>query len=469
VGALAFGAQADGYVYTVDPLYRAGDFATGFTSRPTSVAFSPSGEAYIGDEAGQLYRFAPSGGDTSTAALLSSSLGRLSDLTFTANGRLYASRFYGPGGSLSPGDVVELDPSTGAEKRKVAEGLTGAEGLRQDPLSGDLFVARANEHNELWRIAGLESTTPAKTLYSNGTEGPYMAGFNWPFGVAFGQRGGLLLTDAGTDNYVFAIGGTNASQPAAISILTSISPANPVGIVTFPGFVLVNRSDGSIVRIDLTTPARAQTVILSGGSEGGMMAMGPEGCVYASEKEWVLKLTNADGSCPLVGHAPPRVQPTPPPGTETTHPGSPSPGPPAPALQALRISPARMRAAASGPSAILAARHRRHRSTGARVYYSLSKIATVRFQIERILSGRVDVHGRCRTTRLRGQHGAPCIQNLLLHGAMTINGAAGENSFRFMGRLAHKRLPRGNYRLIATPYLGHQTGVPVSASFSVVG
>jgi len=82
-------------------------------------------------------------------------------------------------------------------------------------------------------------------------------------------------------------------------------------------------------------------------------------------------------------------------------------------LSRLRVSPARFR--------------RR-----ARVSYRLSEPATVRFTLKRALRRR----GRTRYRAVRG--------------AMTRQGAQGANSFRFTGRVGHRKLRPGRYRLLAT-------------------
>jgi hypothetical protein len=126
-----------------------------------------------------------------------------------------------------------------------------------------------------------------------------------------------------------------------------------------------------------------------------------------------------------------------------------------------------VRAAPDGPSAIVTA-HRPKQPVGARVYYTLSTPAAVRFRIERIVTGRLDRRRRCESARRRLAIGTRCTRYLLLASAITINGRAGENSFELTGRLNRRKLSPGSYRLRATPYAGHQPGSSASADFRIV-
>jgi hypothetical protein len=135
--------------------------------------------------------------------------------------------------------------------------------------------------------------------------------------------------------------------------------------------------------------------------------------------------------------------------TTTTTPTTTAPGPIAladtvrPALSSYGLSPRSFRAARSGPSASTAAV-----STGTRVTFALSERATVTFQVERAVSGRL-VGGRCVPVTRANRGARRCTRYRLLSGRFTRAGAAGRNAFRFTGRLLGHRLTRGRYRLDA--------------------
>ena len=131
------------------------------------------------------------------------------------------------------------------------------------------------------------------------------------------------------------------------------------------------------------------------------------------------------------------------------------------ALTRLLISPAAFPAAPSGPG-VLAARVR----YGTRVGYRLTKAATVRFAVARLLPGR-RIRGRC-VKPTKANHRARRCTRLVTLGRFTLSGRAGLNAFRFSGRLGGRKLAPGNYRLTATPSAGGKTGRAASAAFRII-
>ena len=112
-------------------------------------------------------------------------------------------------------------------------------------------------------------------------------------------------------------------------------------------------------------------------------------------------------------------------------------GVPVAVLQKLRITPKRFRARRRGPSVA---------SKGARVRYELSVAARVVFRVQR-KKGK-----RFRT--LRGRFG--------------VDSQAGQNTFRFSGRLRGRKLRPGRHRLVATPRNGAGKGETVRVAFRIV-
>ncbi len=144
----------------------------------------------------------------------------------------------------------------------------------------------------------------------------------------------------------------------------------------------------------------------------------------------------------------------------------PPPPPPdvtAPVQGKLVLSSPSFRAARSGPSATSAA------LAGTKVGYTLSEAATTLFKVERATVGRL-VGGRCvRTTRANADR-RHCTRWVLMRGRFTRAGQAGQNSFRFMGRLGGRTLPPGRYRLLArsTDLAGNRSGTR-RARFRILG
>jgi hypothetical protein len=99
-----------------------------------------------------------------------------------------------------------------------------------------------------------------------------------------------------------------------------------------------------------------------------------------------------------------------------------------PALSALAVRPGTFRA-----------------RRGARVAFTLSSAARVRFTVERLVPGRRR-GGRCRA----GGRGPRCLRAVRI-GAFARDGRPGANSVRLPARIGSRRLKPGRYRLTAAP------------------
>jgi hypothetical protein len=86
---------------------------------------------------------------------------------------------------------------------------------------------------------------------------------------------------------------------------------------------------------------------------------------------------------------------------------------------------------------------------GTTIRYRLSRAARVTLRFERLVSGHRR-GGHC----VSGGHGRHCTLTRSA-GTVSVHGAAGANRLRFAGTLHGRRLPRGSYRLVATPAGGH--------------
>jgi uncharacterized protein YkwD len=108
-------------------------------------------------------------------------------------------------------------------------------------------------------------------------------------------------------------------------------------------------------------------------------------------------------------------------------------GPPSagPRLDALALSPARLRA--GGQVSIV---------------YTLPAPATVTFRIERVRAGR-RAGGRCVAASASNRAAALCSRYRPLAGSLTDEGDKGANAFAFRGRLRGRPLAPGRYRLRA--------------------
>jgi hypothetical protein len=132
----------------------------------------------------------------------------------------------------------------------------------------------------------------------------------------------------------------------------------------------------------------------------------------------------------------------------------------APVLGALRLSPARFRAAARGTAVAVV--------TGTTISYALSEPARVRFTVQRATVGR-QVGRVCRRATPKRRRHVRCTRWVVTPGGFAHDGQQGLNRLRFTGRLGGRSLARGRYRLIAraTDY-AHNRSTPTRARFKVL-
>ncbi len=286
--ALAAGTPAAGFA--------ASDFATGFaTTNPTNgvgpigVAFDASDHLYVMDDpSGLLYKFGPGGGAASAATQVNTTPigGVPTGIAFDKSGNLYAAL-------QAANQVVQVDPTTGAVLRAVAS-VPCVTGLATDPLSGDLFATTVGCSSvSVARISNFQSGPGTVTTYAT------IGGAD---GITFGPDGTLYA--AVSNNSVWKVARTNTSQPAAATALASVPTADGTAVAasndpTKPPFIFVNQNNGSITKVDLTQSPPALSPVVSGGTRGDFVTVGPDGCLYATQSATVEKVTNADGSCSL--------------------------------------------------------------------------------------------------------------------------------------------------------------------------
>jgi CSLREA domain-containing protein len=118
-------------------------------------------------------------------------------------------------------------------------------------------------------------------------------------------------------------------------------------------------------------------------------------------------------------------------------------------LSALRLSPAAFRAAGSGGSiGALTKALQQRRPIGTTVRYTLDGAARVTFTITKPAAGR-RVGRRCVKPAAARPGARRCVRTQKLKGSFVHQGVAGQNSFRFTGRLRRRALALGPYRLVA--------------------
>lgn len=289
VSGLAYNAQQETF----------GSFTLLPCSGPGSPAFNSSGVAYVPDLiSGQIYTFGSSGGTAGPPTALpdtSFQPAQLGPLAFDKSGNLYAGLF-STSDSFSFPELVQVDPTTGATERVIANtasGMLPCPSIAVDPLSGDVFsddgCTGYLASNELTRVSNPQSATPTVSDYADlgGQSG----------GMAFAPDGTLYVAVRGNDT-VMSVTGTNATQPATVSTVATlpnspssvaIAATNTSGQATA---LYVGDYSGNITRIDLTQdPATTSTVATSNGGAVVGSAVGPDGCLYANGTSTLLKVT----------------------------------------------------------------------------------------------------------------------------------------------------------------------------------
>jgi hypothetical protein len=125
--------------------------------------------------------------------------------------------------------------------------------------------------------------------------------------VTFDRDGTLYVAHApdAQGATISAVDGTASAHPGRRRALAAVPGADGTALGTpataqgSPPFLVVNRQDGTVTRVDLTG-ARTMTDLVTGGSRGDLSAVGPDGCLYATQTDTIMKVGAAAGGC----HAP---------------------------------------------------------------------------------------------------------------------------------------------------------------------
>ena len=289
--------------YTSTDPNTAADFATGFPSTlesgfsapfstgPIGLAFDPLGNLWIGDLAsGGLYKFGPSGGVASAATMMAQLPPGIAAIAFDRLGRMFIS-------DIDNNSIYELDPLTGQIVRTVTTVVKCPLAMAFDPVSGDLFVSQgACGDEQVERVKDAESVTPTVTDYTTGLVDVDGLGFI-PDGTLYAVNNqgpnASIVKFAGTQS---ADPGTNLGSIASVTGADGMTFSLPVGSSP-PQYMYVNRNDGIVTRLDLTTSPVAQLDVMSGGTRGDFATTAADGCLYPTQSTSVVKIGFTNGTC----------------------------------------------------------------------------------------------------------------------------------------------------------------------------
>jgi hypothetical protein len=290
-------------------------FATGFAAQnffysnvnwggcggASNPAFDTSGNVFVSDFfAGTLSKFGLPGGAVSSGNTLATIGQTLQQPTFGKDGNFYVARA-ATGSGFNSGIVMRVDPGTGAVLQTLATGLTCPSPLVVDPLSGDLFFTgtcfgAGSDDPRVWRIQNPASVSPTLVVYATLPSTP--SGL-----IAFAPNGTLYVVSnyTGTGS-IIQIAGTDKSSPPAMTTLSGISSDFwlTMGEVLPSGAAksLLVHNNNALKLVDITTNPFTTTVLVNGAIGSG--TIGPDGCLYATASDRILKLAPTSGACGFV-------------------------------------------------------------------------------------------------------------------------------------------------------------------------
>jgi hypothetical protein len=269
----------DGTTYST-PITAAADFVTGFPTTSTPAGdLGPLGMINDGENffvsdpvGGRLYKFPVTGGDAGDPSVPVTTGGVLTGLA------LWDGVYFG----TSAKSIRTFDPNTLAVTDTAIVLPCTTEGLIGDPLTSDLFVSTSCG---VYRVQDPMSSSPAVTEFSSVTD--YFDGIAitsdgqeiWATDpahdevLAFNRSGAVVQTIADTHG------------PDGISLVS----ANVVaGGIDLSNNVFINNNDGTLLRVD-TNSMNAVSIVASGGSRGDFSTVGPDGCLYATQSDRIVK------------------------------------------------------------------------------------------------------------------------------------------------------------------------------------
>jgi len=274
-------------------------FGASVYANGVAPATAPAGLAFIGttmyavDPAdGGLYR-APAGAAPLTFTRVAT-IGASPTGIAALGGALYV--------TLASGDLVRIDPTTGAVLATVATAsdIPCMNALAADPATGDLFITSCDW---LWRVAS-PAAAPAITRYTQ-----LFPGGASTYGITISADDTIFVAAPSFGQIWRIQGPTQAagSPPLRGVVAYAVSPR---GLALISTFLFINGADGTITKAPLPEAGGAPVVALAGGDAGDLETLGPDGCVYASQGAAVIRLGDDHGGCDLVHAAPPPPPPS---------------------------------------------------------------------------------------------------------------------------------------------------------------
>jgi DNA-binding beta-propeller fold protein YncE len=393
------------------------------------------------------------------------------------------------------GTFVTSFGKTNAGNPVAGNGLgefTNPTGIAADPSGGTIYIADRNNNRVQTLMLG-----PPTTFGTFGTLGSGDGQFNAPQGVAVDCRGSVYVSDGNNDRVQkFGDPLNAAAPPCAKRSSATILACSPASVP--PG------SAATCTATVTDTDAGAKSdpsgsVSFSSDGSGGFGGSTSCSLIAAGAGQSSCQLTYTPSAVGTGAHKITAAY-----GGSTTHsassdsrsvsvssnpggggnpgggnPGGSNPGGSGPPVLAnLKLDPSTFPAANSGGSiAKKKPGNRKKRRVGTKVSYSDSEPATTTFTVLQpqpgIKQGPNCIKPPKRTAKGKGkgrrkpQRPRRCTRYVAL-GSFAHADSAGQNSFRFSGRVGRKKLSPGKYTLQALPRLGERRGSAALADFRVV-
>jgi hypothetical protein len=269
-------------------------------------AFTSAGEVLTADFLnGNIYQTSLSGGAVSTSNLLSTLSPALGGLVYGKDGSAYAT--VGNEGA----EIIQVDPTTGAQLRVVASNLTCPAGLSVDPLSGDLFfddecTGGGTDNASIFRVIDPANTDTSKptsvVVYATLPATPNGGMAFAPNGTLYAVSGYYVVADAPVEQ----ISGTNATT-VTVNAVTGITASFGVALGAVNAddsaqSLIVTSSAGVMSEVPIASPSTPTVLISANAPNPGVT--GPDGCMYAPGHETIYKIASSSGGCTFASTSP---------------------------------------------------------------------------------------------------------------------------------------------------------------------
>ncbi|HEV3309769.1 MAG TPA: Ig-like domain-containing protein, partial [Chloroflexota bacterium] len=281
-------------------------------------AWDSSGNLYVPDFiTGDIYKLGPGGGSPGPSTKITRTpLGPyLFGLAFGKKGELYADQWFTPSGSSVPcGCIYQVNPSTGAIERTVAQSVP-LTSFSVDPISGDLFAFSGynggqNYNPDIYRIHDPGAGKPAVSCASPapGTAcSIYSTQGSLDYAV-FDADGTIYArgcSTCGLNADTWMIDGTNSKTPGTATLLDSTIPGGGGPIVLKSGsgkklaqIAIGDSSNSAAYMVDQVDLNRRPFRPVGLAQDLAPLTLGPDGCLYVEDSNSIFKLTTTGHTCP---------------------------------------------------------------------------------------------------------------------------------------------------------------------------